>query len=501
MHIAFEQHQANELIRQQQQGLGKPIISAKMKNHQLIAVGNRVYSSSSWKTFPDFLSYYIKKTIDEDWGNSEIAKPLTERHIILQWYDTYCRLQKKHIGDSGELKSLPMAGVACCYLGLAYNLYLLSHNVELQERFLNRLKDIGNFQGAYYELIIANCLIRAGFELCLEDEADTTSKHCEFSAISKRTGKKYWVEAKMRGVIGLLGRTNKDGTNRPDPTSHLSKHIKNALKKPAKDERLIFVDLNAEPQTDGTEPSWIEKAASRMDMSEKELKGRQCAYIFVTNMPCHRTLDNEITRHTVMPYGLGIPDFNKPGHYRLSETYRRKQKHIDAHHILESFSKYPAIPSTFDGTLPSEAFNDNLQRLVIGETFFFEDIGENGVEGTVTTACVDESKKIIYYAIFTKDGTSQILTRPMSDYELTDYLNHPDTFFGKVQKVGGEIKSPYELFEFFLDSYRETPKERLLELMNNHPDIDALRKMEQSNLSIEYCERLVVSNTNINKLL
>jgi len=37
----------------------------------------------------------------------------------------------------------------------------------------------------------------------------------------------------------------------------------------------------------------------------------------------------------------------------------------------------------------------------------------------------------------------------------------------------------YELFEFFLNNYKNTSKEKLLELMKDAPDIEALRQMEQ----------------------
>ena len=83
--------------------------------------------------------------------------------------------------------------------------------VLLVAYLLKRLKDIGQFQGAYYELLVASVLIRAGFKLTLEDETDGKNKHCEFAAISSTTGKRYWVEAKMRSVAGLLGKTSADG--------------------------------------------------------------------------------------------------------------------------------------------------------------------------------------------------------------------------------------------------------------------------------------------------
>jgi hypothetical protein len=57
-------------------------------------------------------------------------------------------------------------------------------------------------------------------------------------------------------------------------------------------------------------------------------------------------------------FGLGIPDFNRPGQIRLSEIYRQKREHIDAHHIGQSFLNYTKFPTTFDGSPPSEAFGE-----------------------------------------------------------------------------------------------------------------------------------------------
>jgi len=221
----YEHFRADELIRQQQQGLGRPIIATKTGDQRLVVVGDSLYHSPKWKTFPDFLSDYLKMVLDREWGNSEIKKPLHNRHTILQWYDEYCAYQRRYLYSSGAIISSPMTGVVYCYIGLAYSLYLLKHNVELQDLLIHRLKNQANFQGAYYELIVANSLIRAGFDLVLEDETNSTTKHCEFAAISKKTGKRYWVEAKMRAVTGLLGKTEKDGTKKVDPTSELVKHL------------------------------------------------------------------------------------------------------------------------------------------------------------------------------------------------------------------------------------------------------------------------------------
>ncbi|MDD3182746.1 MAG: SEC-C domain-containing protein [Alphaproteobacteria bacterium] len=495
---ALERHKADELIRQQQQGLGRPIISMNMKGHKIVAAGNTLYHSPKWKTVPDFLSDYLCMVLGSEWGNSEIQKPLTARHPILQWYDSYCQFQRSMPGGPDVIKSAPMTGVVYCYLGLAYSLFLLKHNVELQDRLIKRLKDPSNFQGAYYELIVANTLIRAGFDLALEDETDGLTKHCEFSAVSKKTKKKYWVEAKMRSVQGILGKTEYDGTKKPDATSELIKHLNAALKKPATDERFIFIDLNTEPFDGKTKPIWVERAAKKLETREKNCTSEDRAYVFVTNIPFHRTLESEHQGHAILAHGFGIADFARPGAYRLSEKYRRKQKHIDAHDILEAFRKYPQIPPTFDGNLPSNTYGKPYDRLIIGETYHFNDIGENGIIGMVTSACVLENEKTIYCSVSTADGKSCMLRQPMSDEALSDYKAHPESFFGKIQHVGRNTEDPYELFEFFMESYQATPKDRLLEFMRDAYDFSALQQMEQSDLAMEYCERCVVSIVNRN---
>ena len=197
--------QAKEATRIKQQGLGRPIVSTEFQGHRFVAVKDKLHYSKKWKFFTDFLADYIRLTLGGDWGNAELKKPFEDRHPLMQWYDGYCRYQEQTIKTPGEVHSADIIGVVACYLGVAYALYLLDHNAALQTRLINRLKNPSNFQGAYYELIVASILIRAGFTLTLEDETDPAAKHCEFAAVSKTTGKRYWVEAKMRAIDGVLG--------------------------------------------------------------------------------------------------------------------------------------------------------------------------------------------------------------------------------------------------------------------------------------------------------
>jgi hypothetical protein len=480
-----------EKLRERQQGRGKQIITATIGERRIVAVGNSIFHSEKWKTFEDFLFTYLKMKLGTEWGSAELAKPLAERHTVLQWYDEVARLQLDYIAFPGEITATPATGAVICYLGLAYNLYLLDHNVELQERYLARVRDPKNFQGAYYELIVASVLIRAGFTLVLEDEADLNSKHCEFSAVSKTTGKKYWVEAKMRAVEGLFGKTAQDGVKAAerDATGNMTAHIKAALLKPAEDERLIFVDLNAEVHNVNGVPDWGPMAVRRLEAKERDLQSGQTAYVFVTNLPFHRNIASTELNRQALAFGLGIPDFSKPARRTLIETYKLKQKHIDAHEIMDGLQSYPVFPDTFEGGLRSDASDRNIK---IGETYVFTDLGEPpGTIGTVTSAIVNEAEAKAMVAISTQDGKNLIIAQPLSPEQVADYKRHPDLFFGEESRNGGNIEDPYLLFEWMLKSYSKTPKERLLEFMAGASDIDRLALMTQEDLALTYCERMV----------
>lgn len=496
MDSLLEAQAAKERIRQIQQGRGKPIIAGKMDDDmQFVAVGNTIHWSRKWKLFPDFLADYIRKKLGSEWGQEELAKPLAERHQILKWYDAYCAFQAAGLASDG-IKSAPMTGIVACYLGLAYNLYLLEHNVELQERLIARLKDPGNFQGAYYELIVASILIRAGFTLTLEDETDPIQKHCEFAAISGGSGKRYWVEAKMRSIAGLLGRTAADGGRDSTNLSRLVPHLNSALKKPAADERLIFIDLNV-PVNHSVEgiPEWVERAMTRLERYEREeLEPDVSAYVFVTNMAFHRHLEGAPV-FAAVPFGLGMPDFNRPGPIRLSEAYRRKQKHADAHAIVEALQGYLRFPSTFDGSLPSDALNRPSSRVEIGQTYYFADADEAGIVGAVTTASVNESTREALIGVTDTNGRSHILRWQMSDEDFSEYLQFPDAYFGRIVPGPSKPKDEFELFEWFMAVSTRTPREAILKWFANSPDFEDLHLLDDEELRILYCEGLVASAT------
>lgn len=485
----LKQYEASEFIRKRQQGLGKPIIGDGNGEHQLIAVKNKLYLGKG-KVFPDFLQFYIRDVLGAEWENAELSKPLENRHPIMQWYAVYCAQKSMHMSEEKKVYSLPNTGVMACYMMLAYNLYLISHNVELENRLVNRLKNIENFQGAYYELMVASILIRAGFTLDLIDESNRGSKNCEFTAKSMSTGKTYWIEAKMKAVTGLLGKTEISGSKDPNPLSKLIKHLSKAMAKPATNERMIFIDLNADITVEDTHDFILPAIKSMKRYSETNMPPGEKAYIFLTSPTFHRHL-NADAEFFGMAYGLGIPDFDLNRPMSISERYRWEKRHADAMSVMDSFNRYLVIPTTFDGSMSSEKLG--LQNSVgVGSAYAFD--GPHGrVYGTVISVRFSEADKKTFIKIATPSSQIIVHEIEMTEDQLNDYRNQKMSYPGGIERGSRDSNSPMDLLHSLLDGFKDIPRQDILDWLGDNRDKKALGAMSDEDLLIEYCGAIVES--------
>jgi len=206
--------------------------------------------------------------------------------------------------------------------------------------------------------------------------------------------------------------------------------------------------------------------------------------------------------YAFMVYGLNIVDFEKPGIFKPSELYARKQKHIDIYDIADCLRNYPKLPSTLDGQLPSVKFHEASEPLFIGDTYIFENIDGNDIVAKVTCVTVDQSKKILFVGISTNEGY-KILSKEMSNEEMADYSEYPEAFEGSNYRKKG-LNTVLDIFEFFYNSFKDKSKEQLLLDLKDSNDIDELRKLSREQLAHEYCDRLTMkfysSNGNLNEL-
>lgn len=305
----FQEMQKEENDRRRKYGDVRPIIHAKFKGHDCVAVGGELHYSKKWKTFPDFLQSYLSSRVGRDWGNAEIKKPIKERHQIMQWYDSMCHFQSKQKKDLDGIYRIIPNGAYSAYILLAYDLYVLKDNQALQDDIVRRLKIPDQFQGARHELFAIATCIRAGYSIEFENEKDRTKKHSEFIATHKITGQKIAVEAKSKhrpGVLGFPGEMRTESKIRLGVTSL----INNAIKKSPDLPLVIFVDTNLPPklaQKAHTVKQPSDEFKKMSDRIQKDSSGKDLfSLIVLTNHPHAYGDDNEDdpSRHTTSIFAL-----------------------------------------------------------------------------------------------------------------------------------------------------------------------------------------------------
>lgn len=477
---------AKEVQRVAQQGLGRPIISAEIGGRRVVAVRNRLYHVKG-KTFHDFLGGYLKNILDPAWGNAELKKPLGDRHPILQWYGSMCNLQQRSGLTGDSIVHVEANGAASTWLRLAYDLYALDHNAELQKKLVGRLKNPDMFPGARYETYVAAAMIRAGFDIEFEDEDDRSTTHCEFVATCRASGNKYSVEAKHRN------RSDATGTLR----FRLGRRLQGALRKQAAYPRIVFLDVGVpDDQRDDTLPGFMRQALHDLRGFEgRTLNGHPLppAYVFLTNMPSDRDLEGAVRRTVILAEGFQIPDFKLGAKFpTLREAYAAMRAHQDIHDLLRSLRDHSEVPATFDGEAPELAFSINEGRLTVGSWYNVQ-VGPEGetapaklLQGIVTEP--EQSAMCIFQL---QEGQQVIVKIPLSAAELQAYRRHPATFFGRIDPPAGQtIETPLKMFTWLLEVNKNTARVQLLANMAGSPDIDRFERLTDRDLLEEYAERM-----------
>jgi hypothetical protein len=152
------------------------------------------------------------------------------------------------------------------------------------------------------------------------------------------------------------------------------------------------------------------------------------------------------------------------------------------------------IPSTLDGELPSRAFGerDREAPILIGERYLVKDGEGHDVAGELLSGVVHENEMCVVGVLRLDDGNHIITKMPITEGELNVYRDSPETFFGAYEP-STKTKAPVELYEQVLSVYSQTPRERLLEFLSGHPNIEAFRQLSQLELAKIYAEGITNS--------
>jgi hypothetical protein len=479
--------EAARIERELQHGRGRPPLSAVLNETRFVGVGSTVFFGKDWKTFPDFLMHYYKHVLGEAWWTTEVGKPAEARHPLYRWYVLTCVYQAQHIRVPGRVVQSKATGAMLGVMWLAYGLYLLEHNVEVQKRLLGRLRDADPVQifGAVYEVWIAAAMLWAGFDLALEDENDRRRTHCEFTATSKLSGRKFSVEAKVCDP----GNLSTGSTDRA-----LRKQLARALRKEADHERIVFIDLNEPALPEGVTPDqWFQGRVAAMRREEWILKAAPAANVFLTNYPYRYTLESlDVTRFVFLE-GFKISKLKHDAQFAsLREAGDFLEANDDLYRLVGALAKME-VPNTFDGTAASRAFTRPGERLLVGECYVVPGPDGRPVVGRMTQGLVMDRAAEAAAVLELGDGRNLIYKMPLTPAEIETYRASPETFFGVPQHVGKQIDNPLDLYLWMLSVYRKTPKSRLLELLQGHPKQSQLLDLPQDELAKILCEGYVHS--------
>lgn len=120
------------------------------------------------------------------------------------------------------------------------------------------------------------------------------------------------------------------------------------------------------------------------------------------------------------------------------------------------------------------------------------DFGDDIGAALVTAATVMENEKAVVLGVARqKDGAALLLKSPMNDAELADYKSNSDAYFGRLQPVQKDNKTPYEFFLSLIEIHKTWPREKLLEKMKCYSNFAEIENLPHDHLVAVYCEGVV----------
>ena len=285
----FERDEGKEYLEKLLRGpdrlVSRPQIQTKFQGQNFRAVGNKLYPRPLNETFFDFQIHHLLWQLGKQWFDQETAKPVEQRHIILKWRtERNEQLQKyKDPKNPDAPARAPITGGMRALQVLADDVYQLAHALDPPRKVLARLRDMTQFQGARYEILVASLFARCKFNVTFIDDA--SKRNPEF--VARSDAERIAVEAKSRHRAGVL---HERGEFREDASAKIRELYDSAAgQNPGDCPFLIFIDVNF-PLSPGVEPSkrpWVAEAMKAFEDREKEGLQNKDTGLIMTNFGWH----------------------------------------------------------------------------------------------------------------------------------------------------------------------------------------------------------------------
>ncbi len=287
--IFREKEKVREIFISEHGHIRKPQVM-KMGDRHIVAIGNQIFRQANPGpyNFVNAILDYALLVFGDEFLEKEEGKPFEDRHPAIQWLHKYVEHHEKTRARKDAKIEDFQIGAGAAWTRLAYDLYTIRDNAELQETMVRRLRNIDTFQAARHELWVSALFVAAGFEINFENEADNSKRHPEFIAVEKQTGIKIAVEAKSRRRQGVKGFTGGQSYKKTDKVNVRSLVV-DAYKKSGDIPLYVFVDVNLPPATVEQQRVWFQELDNMMNDLAIEGYYNPCPAhgIFFHNDPSH----------------------------------------------------------------------------------------------------------------------------------------------------------------------------------------------------------------------
>jgi hypothetical protein len=319
-------------------GVHRPPLIAGDERDRFIVRGERVFHWGGGGSFLNFLETDLLREMGSAFSGDTV-------HPLHVWWKAM-RAQAEARRAAGTHGKILSTVAVLNFFTVAHDLFVLADNARPRERLLKSLRVADQFHGARYELMIASCMVRAGFTIEFSDEAGSTRRHGDATAVHRRTGRTYFVEMKAKGRPGVLG---KRGVRPPSEEMRrdVSRLLRDALEKPAEGERLIFVDMNLPPASASwsSEGVWWQDDAIASIRAVEAQPGKvtsdTTAFIVFSNLPSYQMpLEDYYVGLEQAFTGFRKPDF-------ATEKTLLGDRYQEIANLFDAFNTHDVVPDAF----------------------------------------------------------------------------------------------------------------------------------------------------------
>jgi hypothetical protein len=310
-------------------------LEQEIDKERIIVAGPQIFSIPKEWTFQEFLFRYGQLRLGEDWtiANTHFQSP----HPLVAHLIKGCSDVRPTGRRDGSFLEFTMNGDLYAFLSFAYDLFTLADNAAVQQSLLARVRNRDQYHGARYEIFVAASFLRSGFKIAFEDEGDSKTSHCEFTATHKKTGRSFSIEAKGRY------RSHDEATL----NARMYKLLQRALLKKADHERIIFADVNLPSDNKPVfQQEWHQEVGCTLSELEQKQKAHDPwpqAIVFFTNRKTSAWPSRGGNNSTVLLTAINHPLF------KIADRGPVEREYPEIGTLFHATNELSAPPSHFFG--------------------------------------------------------------------------------------------------------------------------------------------------------